>query len=413
VKVSQASSVAWRIVSGAQNILLRQTESGLLERFVESQPADFFDMLSVMDDPGVEPLLVIPSRQGFVWLAGMARIAEGEWEGMVSECPRLENIDTTYAIRMDPDEQRKYLEDIFASFSSWLPDGFPLRQISLANSSVLAARVALGERWFLRIPLPVYACSLDYPVRQYRSVEYIVTAKNFAQYLRERQETTAGLRDVPTVLRKATVIINTYAQMKVERAARGTELLLEALSLFRDVSIDGEKLTLRWYLNPTGETISSILEDNSVAYVYADFESGRGKWEIGKGPRRSWDTKNESLEVSEQDEFFEFPGRTYDLSHIKLMRVYHCNAAYRHGDAREDGRNPADERSIIHQLLVAGAGRVEGGLTRESYFDFLRSVIELLLSPQMRFIMKMKCWGEGRDFSELVTRLEEFVPDAS
>ena len=401
------------IKSGTQSILFKQAAFGLLDRLAESTAADFCDMLSAMDDEDIEPLLVTGSRYGFVWLVSAVRTQQGEWDGMLAECPRLENIDTRYGLRMSVDDQERYLRDLFSSFNSWLPEGCPLRNVSDTNGAVLVARVDPEEMWFLRLPISVYACSSGYPLRQYRSLEYIVSGKSLTQYLYERRDTRSGLRHAGTLLRNTVVIINTYPHLlKVDRAVRGTELLIEALSLFRDITIDEATLTLRWYLNPSHETIVSVLEDKSVTFFFANFESGNGKWEIGIGPRRSWDGR-EPGEVSEKEEFFEFAGRSYDLSHIQLMRVYHCNAAFRPAEACRDGRNPADERSIVHQLLAAGARRVEGGLTRESYFDFLRSVIELLLSPQMKFIMEMKCWREGKDCNELVRHMREFAPDAS
>jgi hypothetical protein len=404
-----ALSIEW----GRQTILFKQAGPGRLERFVESRPADFFDLLSAMDDGGIEPLLMSPSGEDSVWLASAMRSEEGKWEAMIAECPRLKNINTKYGMRMEQDEQDGYLRDLFSSFTSWLPEGFPLRNVSPSNS-ILVIRVIPGELWFLRLPISIYACSSGYSLRQYRSVEYIVTGKSFSQYLHERSEIDTALRDAGTLLRNVVIIINTYElQEQVERAARGTELLLESLPLFRDIALDGEKLTLRWYLNPNDETISSILNDKSVEFLFADFESGDGKWEIGRGPTQSWEGKGESTELSKQKVFFQFEGRGFDLSHVRLMRVYHCNAAYRPAEALVDHRNPADERSIVHQLLAAKARRVEGGITRESYFDFLRSIISLLLSPQLLFIMEMQCWQHGKNFNELVRRLKEFAPEAS
>lgn len=406
------SSPALHINTGTQSIFFKQAEFGMLARFEESTTADFCDLLLAMNDEDIEPLLVTGSRDGFVWLVSAVRTQQGEWDGMLAECPRLQNIDTRYRLRMGLDEQEEYLRPLFSSFTSWLPDGFPLRNLSDTNGAVLVARVDPEELWFLKLPISVYACSSDYRLRQYRSVEYIVTGKSFTQYLSERRETAAGLRHAGTLLRNTVIVINTYPHhLKVDRTVRGTELLIEALSLFRDVTVDEDTLTLRWYLNPSHETIASILEDTSVSFFFADFESGRGKWEIGIGPRRSWDGRCEQAEASEKEEYFDFAARAYDLSHIQLMRVYHCNAAFT--PAAADGRNPADEHSIVHQLLAAGARRVEGGLTRESYFDFLHSVIGLLRSPQMLFIMEMNCWREGKDCNELVRHMREFAPDAS
>jgi hypothetical protein len=404
---------ALNIKSGPHSILFRQAGPGLLERFGESGTADFCDLLSAVDGGNVEPLLVTGSRAGFVWVACAVRTEQDEWEGMLAECAGSKDIDTRYGLRMEQDEQQVYLRDLFSSFSSWLPERFPLRNVSHSNA-VLVIRVNPDELWFLRLPLSVYACSDGYSLRQYRSVEYIVTGKSFAQYLRERSEINTALSDTRTLLRNVVIIINTYdLQQQVERAARGTEVLVEALQLFRNVTINREKLSLRWYLNPSHETISAILNDKTVAFLFADFESGDGRWEIGKGPRQSWDGKAQSTEISEQQSFFDFDGRPFDLSHVQLMRVYHCNAAYRPADAIADQRNPADGRSIVHQILVAGARRVEGGFTRESYFDFLESVIGLLLSPQLLFILEMQCWTNGKDCNELVGRLKEFVPEAS
>lgn len=400
--------VAWRLDSGEQNILFRQAEPGLLERFFEARPADFFDILSVVDEGGVELLLLTPSREGFVWLAGAARSGEGAWEGMLAERPRPESIDTSYT-DVNTGEQKRYLDELFASFDAWLPEGFPLRRASPLPREPLAVRVDPAELWFLRFPVPVYASTPDYPLRQYQSVEYIVTTKTFAQYRRETEEIKAELRDVRALLAKTVIIINTYEHVTaVERAVRGTELLLEVLSLFRDVRIGRERFNLRWYLNPGRATLNSILSDESVAYLFANFESGTGRWEVGTGRRRSWDGGAEPEGGAGPDQFFELEGRAYDLSHVRLMRVYHCNSAYMHKLAYYDHRNPADEHSIVRRLLTAGACRVEGGLTLENYFDFLRSVIRLLLTPQLRHIMELQWWQRGGDVGELVSRLEEF-----
>jgi len=80
------------------------------------------------------------------------------------------------------------------------------------------------------------------------------------------------------------------------------------------------------------------------------------------------------------------------LQHVQLLRIFHCNSAFAldelNDDAPDDGTQPAAPDTIVRQLLESGAQIVEGGITTESFFEFFYSVIQLLFSTGLYFVLE-------------------------
>ena len=98
------------------------------------------------------------------------------------------------------------------------------------------------------------------------------------------------------------------------------------------------------------------------------------------------------------------------LSHIRIMRVFHCNSIYEYSG--DDTSEPGGSGSITMRLLEYGAWRVEGSMTLDNYLEFLSSLINLFfLAGEFATIVRMLCLARGAPYMPLLERAQKFKND--
>jgi hypothetical protein len=359
-------------------------------------------------------LWIEPSGADEVWILYLNQIGRRVWKSQLARLLRPGYIDTSFTL-MNTGEQRENLTAVFEDFKNWLPKDFLRASEDHGNDKLLSVKVHPDQLWFLRFPVSAF-CQLKYEgLAAYSDVEWIVTHKGFLQTSRERIQMREDLSDPANFLKYGVIVVNTYREHSENKiCSEGTELVIDICSILQDIDFDIENISLRWYLNPSALQINQILLDKETLYFFADFEASSGEWETGHGQYSAWNSSHKAqpsvfpAQEIRQESIPQYSNRS--LSHIRLMRVFHCNSIFDPHRAFLDRRQPADNNSIVRRLLDAGAERVEGGLTMENYCDYLCSLIDLLCrSNQFKFILSMKCLELGVDLSRLYTRINNFL----
>lgn len=376
--------------------------------FLESQFSGILDaMLSqlLVPDRAGDALFVDPARSGGIWLTAISRLGATAAALSVGRVPRATRIDLGYTF-LRTGEQKREAQDLFYEFQRWLPDHFRIGGVGSARQrGVLAVKVHPTELWFLRYPLSLF-CQFGFgEFAQYESVHWIATGRSLTETAVNRQQAEGEMSDTVTFLHGLVVVINTYQQHL--SAGDGplvkdaTDLVLELLKLFRKVNYPPRTLSLRWFLNPSIEELRRTLLDTQTRFLYADFEASAGEWELGDSWRSPVQIQPDGKRPTAV--IFDFAGLEGRLSHIRLMRVFHCNSVFDPGD--HSGAQPADHTSIVGRLLSCGVQFVEGGMTVETYADFLCTLIELFFRrSDFRLILQMSDLEGQCDLAALVAR---------
>ena len=386
-------------------------------RFLASHFEQLIDIVAsivLFQEDEEDLLLVGQSAPGSVWVLYLEQVLNGNWHGQLVERRRPEQIDITYSLT-STGQQREYADQLFKQFTSWLPENSLLvRNRPRLQPKPFTAKVHPSELWFLRFPLSLF-CHLQYGAfAAFEGVEWIVTEKTFVRYRDEGKRIRQELSDVQKLLGNSVVVVNTYREHESNKLCReGTELIIKILSLLKEVQVGPIEVSLRWYLNPSIDEVEHLLLDPETAYFFADFEASSGQWEPGEGEHLSWyDHKPiHPAKIFPAPVCRRFPSEDLNcsLSHIRLMRVFHCNSIFNPYAASADSREPADRHSIVRRLLERGAQRVEGGMTEESYLDFLCSLLNLFCRGQLFFILQWKCMERGVDFRQIIGSANGFL----
>lgn len=358
-------------------------------------------------------LWIEPGSAGKVWVLYLVQSGVDKWLGHLVEIAPPKIVDTSYAL-LGTGQQSENLKSAFADFKSWLPGQFFQRVELAPDKRLLTIKVNPSELWFLRFPISAF-CQLQYEgFLSYWDVEWIVTDKGFIQTTGERLRLREEISDPLTFFEHAIVVVNTYSEhQRIESCTQATELVIEILSIFENLDFQTHSVSLRWYLNPSASELNQLLLDDVTFYFFGDFEASNGLWQVGEGQTLGWHGANKSQPSRNSTEsgsqyFWPEYGNNI-LSHIRLMRVYHCNSIFDPFQAFLE-RDPADHHTIVRRFLDAGVQRVEGGMTAESYFDYLCSLIDMLCRPeQFKLILKLKCLERDFDYRVLNERINNFL----
>ena len=361
-------------------------------------------------------LWVGPKTDEKVWILGMVWDKQDEtWEGMLVEATRQPNLARDFWL-LDTEEGERYRRSFARQLHNslthrsglGLPADFPIFSYKFAcndpHTRQLTIKVDPSELWFLLLPIDHF-CRYQYPgFSQYREVEWIITReKTFIQNTLERWSIHEGLRDVRNFLNHSVIVLNTYSHFYQEAAIResveeGTNLVIEILSLLQNVQVEHEVTSIRWYLNPTRDEIIQELLNHYTRYFFANFHAENGVWQTGEGRRASW-LKEPIIQLECGWDFL----KEGSLSHISLMRVFHCHSLI---DPYVTGVHP----SIVVLLLHAGARRVEGSVMEENYLDYLCSLLHLFSQPKgLNLVLMGKCLERGVDFIQTMRRINGFL----
>ena len=258
----------------------------------------------------------------------------------------------------------------------------------------------------LRWPIASFAEAGLEPFAAFGDIEWIATRKGFLRHCHERAAIRSDLSDPAAFLDGSVVVVNTYRNSGA--AYRETaRTLVDVLRCLDDVEIEGRPRSLRWAVNPDAAEVRALLASPATRYFFAGFEAEGGAWETGDGAALD-DGAAPGLgpRVSEK---LSFADRAIDLSHVRLMRVFHCRSAFDPYDGNVPGRDPADSQTLVRRLLDAGAHRVEGAIARESNLEHARSTLRLLTEPNLRLIWSLKYIESGGDPVALLGQVDRVL----
>jgi hypothetical protein len=175
-----------------------------------------------------------------------------------------------------------------------------------------------------------------------------------------------------------------------ELVAAGTSTAETILGQLQNVPFPDEHIpvlnhfrSMRWLKNPGRDQLTEALLNPETRVFIADFESGYGQWELGESPAPS------------EDPYFDLAPLQDRLSHIQLMRVFHCRSLFSPNAAATTGMRPADRSTIARQLLLTQAQFVEGATMLEDYSEFLAFLFQFLMCSTLSFILRGRA-GSGR-----------------
>jgi len=273
------------------------------------------DLLCVMQDgPGRTALVYIRQQTATEWCAEISHVGDIE-------------PDTSWTFTDANADQPSSLREAHEAFVEWLgADALLLANAERARAGALVVKVDTRSSWFLRFPLSVFNQLGIGALKPYHDVEWIVTDKTFFKYGAERDQIRRELGDLGLFLSNAVIILNTYNEYQEDAGCRiATEAIVEILRLLHDIRLGDQRLTLRWHLNPSAAEVRSLLLDTNTTYFFADFEASSGRWESGEGKCLAWNRTAQGLAIREP---IDVDPDNDDLSHIRLMRVFHCNSIF-------------------------------------------------------------------------------------
>lgn len=385
--------------------------------FFNSNTLDIIGLITIFTlVPTVEDILWIePGFADKVLILGIMQ-KNNRWEGrLIERKPPELNPDYFLSGVFD---RKEHAKELFEQFQAWLgPEFSSCSHNYTPGRKPLTVKVHPKSSWFLLFPLSHF-CQFGYGIFSfYNEPEWILTQKPFIQNCCERLQIEYELSDIQTILQHSVIIINTYEHWNSEvitKSKEGVALIKEVLSLLTNIYFqNSSQLSLRWYINPIVSEVQQELENPDIWYFFADFHVEDGAWQPGAGERCNWhsqtitDPKKEQPIREEKDFNFHRQG---SFSHIRLMRVFHCESVFDVGRIYEKDSTPADAHTIVRLLLNAGARRVEGGMTMESYFDYLCSLFDLLCREQgLGPILIGQCLEKGVNYENLLVRINNFL----
>lgn len=352
-------------------------------------------------------MLLRSSGRGTVVLARIEQRHEHECDALLSEHPRetgLAAMSDAFTLSSGL-EQENGIRESFVKYRSWIgqdPDWAGDRAL---NKCRLVVKVDPSELWFLRFPLGMY-CRLELgQFRRYEAVQWIVSDRTVSQVVSVSRATEAALDNVRDFLAGAYVIVNTYnAHLKAFPYLREyTGFLLEVMQAFREVQIASSRYSLRWSLNPDESLLRSILLSPETCFVFTNFESDGGNWELGDGEHDCWNrgTTGCPHKRSAPQRIFLIDDLEGRLGHIRLLRAFHCNSIANPYSSAE----PAADETLARKLLLTGAWFVEGSATKERYVDHICTLLALLLGrADLRAILRMKTRAGKCDLPGMMNR---------
>ena len=334
-------------------------------------------------------LLVRSSAAGGIWICAIRRLGDS-WRADAVDVQRPRRLDTCFAISGTGEQE----QNLFASYESfhqlfreWAQYADPE-----AKAALLRVKVDPDELWFLQFPLGLFAQMKLRGFRYHEGCQWIVTHRTISATVAAQRAAEREMADTRTFLKGAHIVINTYAAHQRTRVAealnRGTELVLEILTQFTSLDFGEHTAGLRWTLNPPVGVLAEILRSSETRFLFADFEAAGNVWHAGDGPHLCPRPCQHAASHPGGSTFDLRPFRD-SLSHIVLMRIYHCNSVY---DPYRPAIEPAGERTLAGQLLATGAAFVEGSLSAEPVLDFVFELLNLLLG---RSDLRTILWGRS------------------
>ena len=398
-----------------EKLLYIKTEKiGDWKEFLNSHFLNVIGLLAtfIVESEGENILWIEPFGSELVWVMGI--LSDSEYSKGMLVKRKIPELSPDYFFS-GIHNRHALAKVILKYFKSWLGTDFPFcSDFSDSRRYYFTVKVNPETTWFLLFPLSHF-CQFKYGYFKYcKEPEWIVTNRSFIQNTCDRIQLQNELCNIENILQHSVIILNTYSHWEtkvVEKAQKGIDLIREVFSFFKDIYFQSDNpISLRWYINPTSNEILNELVNQEVRYFFADFHVNNGTWQIGEGQKFSWlSTSMVDQQYSDQKREIELfnLNRKWDLSHKRLMRVFHCESVF---DVYINGSEPADAHSIVRLFLNCGAQRVEGGMTTESFFDYLCSLFDLLCRDKgLGPLLVGKCLETGFNHEFLIHRINKFL----
>jgi hypothetical protein len=331
----------------------------------------------------------IPSQCELVFAPG----GDAELKSIILPIPTNNELD---------DLSRGSVEDFSAWFAAWSRSTIEPG----AGERILLVKVDEWQSWFLRVPLTLFVRRSLSGLDSYESLSWIVTDRTFADVIQNRSDLIALFEDAEALIRGTVVAINTYPHLRLnadaELVATGTLTAETILGQLQNVPFPDGKVSLRWLKNPSRDEVTEALLNTETKVFVANLETGSGEWELGESPARS------------EEEYFDLAPLQNRLSHIKLMRVFHCNSIFSRFGAATTGMKPADRSTVVRQLLLTGAQFVEGATMQEPYLEFLAFLFQFLMCGSLTFTLRGRAgsgkfaWADAARVCNQILEVQEF-----
>jgi hypothetical protein len=350
--------------------------------------------------------LAVQDDGDFVWLA-TSSMSKQRGEITIKRLRSPQTVPTDFLLANARDQEGQ-IKESFQIFSQWCG---PLLSDLDPPDRMLFVKLALGCRWMMCFPFSSYVRFNLGEFAAFTNVNWIVTDRSFSEVMFSWALLQKGLSSLANLLQGTVIVINRYLQhMKgacgpqVEEAVEVLRLLLSSV---KDVQVDGRGYTLRWVVDPSARDLENLLLDPATRFVFADMEAGGGRWQLS-----DCDTSTGEC-VAKTPEFVALESFKNKLDHIQLLRIFHCNSAFRARSSLSvpgGGQQPADDTTIVRHLLATGAQTVEGGMTRESFFEFFHSVAQLILCTDLYHVLQSASLGDPRfDLAAAVGRCNSLL----
>ena len=245
-------------------------------------------------------------------------------------------------------------------------------------AGLLRVKVDPRELWFLRFAFGAFArLGLD-GFDGYAACQLIVTSRSVSQIAERQRATEHELANTAAFLDGTQIVLNTYREHASASSAPRDEaamaVLIEVLETLQELAFPPITHGLRWTLNPPADELRRILLSKETRFLFADFEAAGGVWSLGDGEHRCATACEHPR--NERSPLFDLESLRGRLSHVRLMRVFHCNSLFDPYAARTQ---PADPSSLGAALLATDAFFVEGSFTEEPVIDFYCSLLASIL----------------------------------
>jgi hypothetical protein len=362
---------------------------------------EIFDicLASYVSGPDASFLLVLSADSNSVWLSGSRQDLDGNGQIYIRKRTTPAAIDMEFMF--EDDDPNESVRRSHESFLAWLGDADLLPAGSRVGL-LLTVKVAADSLWFLRFPLNLYTRLQLNRFSSYSSILWIVTQRTLLTNAVCRWRLKKGLNDLATLIGGTVVVLNEYKAFldrpEGTQIRQANDLLQHLLRQYENVFVDGKPLSLRWLKNPSVLELSQVLLSDSTKLFFAGFEAGEGRWQM-----------SDVADSNDEPSFFDLGLLKGRLAHVLLLRVFHCNSIFDPISAASREGQPADQNTIARELLETDAGLVEGGLTVESYFDFVCSVILHFFGTSLRSVLDARQVEGKLRLPELISACNELL----
>jgi hypothetical protein len=353
-------------------------------------------------------LLARSSTTRHIWLMSIT------WDGSVWSCNAVDleasaTVSTSYALS-DPDEQLRDLAANHRYFMALAGDVLFGGAARRNERVVLRIKVDRQNLWILRFAFGAFAKFQLRGFDAYKACQLIVTGRAVSEVATRQTEVEFELANIRTFLEGSYIVLNTYKSHTNagthEVAKAALALLIEVFDNLQNLRFPSGTLSLNWTMNPSATQLRTILLSPRTRFLFGDFEAAGGVWSLGDGEHRCSAACGHSVK-RDLASVFDLSGLRGRLSHIRLMRVFHCNSLF---DPYRAGVEPADDATLAAALLATGAYFVEGSLTEESVVDCLCTILTLVLGrADVQAIMFAKSLAGECDVSSLTARANEIL----